>query len=124
MPTGMDTYKESDGKAVTVTLEYTVNNYQVAVVENWLGVTMASGDSGDMVALQTAIEERQFVVPADLDVAKGDTVYITLATVTGHTPDDEAYTKTAGAGKVALFKATSDQDESNIVTGILLPQGQ
>jgi hypothetical protein len=59
-------------------------------------------------------------VPAGLTVAKGAIVYITVATVTGHYPDDEAYTTTAGAGKWAFFKATAAKDANNIVTGVMI----
>lgn len=120
MVTGADTYFESDGKSVNVTLIATVVKDQVAVVEGWLGITGSDGDSGDTIALIADNREYQFTVPTALDVAKGDIVYITVADLTGHTPDDTAYTKTAGAGKVAFFKATSDQDDNDVVTGIML----
>ena len=115
-----DTFFESDGKAVDVLLTATVKAGQVAVVEGWLGITGASGDSGEYVALVVDDREYQFEVPSTLDVSKGDIVYVTVATVTGHTPDDGAYTTSAGAGNVALFKATADKDDNNIVTGIML----
>lgn len=118
---GEDTYKESDGKAVQVDLLYTVKARQVAVVDGWLGVAVAGGESGDEIALDVSPIERQFTVPAGLSVSKGDVVYIEVADLTGHTPDDTAYSTTAGAGKVAFFKATMDKNASNVVTGIVLP---
>lgn len=121
MPTSTQTYLETDGKAVNVQLSYTVSKDDVAYVEQWLGIAQHSGGSGDYIAL--AIDERvyQFTVPAALAVAKGDTVYITTASVTGtHLPPDAAYSKTAAAGKIALFKATTAQDANNVVTGKLL----
>lgn len=117
---GSTTYFESDGKAVNVTLTATVAKGAVAVVEDWVGIAGSDGDSGDTIALAVDDREYQFEVPAGAGVTKGEIVYITLATITGHYPDDEAYTTTAGAGKVAFFKATSDQDANNIVTGIML----
>jgi hypothetical protein len=118
---GEDTYKNSDGKAVKVDLLYTVKAKQVAVVDGWLGVTVGGGDSGDETVLELAQIERQFTVPAGLSVSKGDVVYIEVADLTGHTPDDTAYSTTAGAGKVAFFKATMDKNADNVVTGIVLP---
>jgi plastocyanin len=115
------TYLESDGKSIHVPLLYEVDAGQIAVVKGWVGIVEAGGVSGDTVALNIDQREYQFTVPASLNVAWGDTVYITIATLTGHIPDDAAYTKTAGAGKVALFKATGDENSDNIVTGILLP---
>ena len=96
------------------------------MVEGWLGIINESGDSGDERTLTSDRREYQFTIPDALDVSKGDIVYITVATVTGHTPDDGAYTKTAGAGKVALFKATGDEytdaNGETSVNGILLGQ--
>lgn len=115
-----DVYLESDGKAVNVDLTATVKKGQIAVVEGWVGVTGASGDSGDSVALATDDREYQLTVPAGLSVAKGAIVYLEVADVTGHTPDDTAYSTSAGAGKVALIKATAAKDANNVVTGRML----
>jgi hypothetical protein len=117
---GSVSHFESDGKAVNVDLEYTVAKDSVIVVDGWLGLAGQSGDSGDTIALIADDREYQFEVPAGLTVNKGDIVYITVATVTGHYPDDEAYTTSAGAGKRAFFKATADKDDNNIVTGTMI----
>jgi len=119
---GKQVYKESDGRAVNVDLLYSVEALQVAVVDDWLGITLESGDSGDVIALEIAGIERQFEVPSTLSVAKGAIVYVEVADVTGHTPDDTAYSTSAGAGKVAFFKATAAKDANNVVTGIMLGQ--
>lgn len=118
---GTTTYFESDGKAVNVTLtDGDVVKGAVAVVNGWLGIAGEDADSGETLALMVDDREYQFVVPVGLTVNKGDIVYITQATITGHYPDDEAYTTTAGAGKLAFFKATAVKDANNIVTGIML----
>jgi len=111
---------ESDGKAVNVDLLYEVDKGAVIVADGWLGLAGAAGDSGDTIALVADNREYQFKVPAGLSVSKGDIVYLEVADVTGHYPDDEAYTTSAGAGKIAFFKATADKDANNIVTGIML----
>lgn len=112
---------ESDGKAVNVTLDAgDVVKGAVIVAEGWVGIAGEDADSGDTLALIADDREYQFKVPAGLAVAKGQIVYITVATVTGHYPDDEAYTTSAGAGKVALFKATDDKWANNVVPGIML----
>lgn len=123
MPVGKQTYKESDGQAVNVTLisDY-VQNDQVIYADGWVGVNVDSGDSGDLRALDISMIERQFTVPTALAVVKGDVIYLTLANRTGNVFADNAYTKTAGAGKVAFFKATSDQDANDVVTGVVLGQ--
>lgn len=115
------TYIESDGKSLEVNLLYTVAAGRVAVVDGWVGIVEVGGVSGDAVAMNVDQREYQWTVPSGLAVAKGATVYITTATVTGHYPDDAAWTTSAGAGKIALFKATKAKDASNIVWGIMLP---
>lgn len=117
---GENTHLESDGKSVNVDLTYTVGKGQVAVVEGWLGVAQSSGDSGDTVAMAVDDREYQFTVPSNLSVSKGDIVYVEIADLTGHVPDDTAYGTTAGSGKIAFFKATMDKDTSDVVTGIML----
>lgn len=119
MTTGADTYKNSDGKSVNVNLLYSVTARQVAVVDQFLGITAEAGESGETVALLLDPVEYQFTVPSSLSVSKGDTVYITVANLTGHTPNDNAYSTSAGSGKVALFKATAAKDSNHVVTGIL-----
>ncbi|MCL4863383.1 MAG: hypothetical protein KJZ93_28525 [Caldilineaceae bacterium] len=98
----------------------TVKKSAVIYVEGWLGLAGSDGESGETIALIADDREYQFVVPAGLAVNKGDIVYIEVATVTGHYPDDEAYVTAAGSGKLAFFKATADKDANNIVTGIML----
>lgn len=120
---GSVSYFESDGKAVNVDLLYTVAKGAVIVGDGWLGIAAAAGDSGDTIALIADNREYQFKVPSGLTVNKGDIVYITVATITGHYPDDEAYVTSAGAGKHAFFKATADKDANNIVTGIMIAAG-
>lgn len=120
MAAGDQTFKESDGKAVNVTLSYTVLKDWLVVVEGWVGIADSSGNSGEEIALSVDNYEYQLTVPSGLAVAKGAIIYITVATVTGHRPDDAAYTTTAGAGKVAVFKATAAKDANNVVTGIML----
>ena len=117
---GETAFFESDGKAVNVDLLYEVAKGSVIVAEGWLGLAGGDGDSGDSVALIVDNREYQFTVPAGLSVSKGDIVYVTVATVTGHYPDDEAYGTSAGEGKIAFFKATADKTTGNIVTGIML----
>lgn len=117
---GSNAFFESDGKAVNVDLLYTVAKGAVIVAEGWLGLAGSNGDSGDTIALVADDREYQFKVPAGLTVNKGDIVYVTVATVTGHYPDDEAYGTSAGAGKRAFFKATAAKDSNNIVTGTMI----
>lgn len=118
---GKPAYFESDGKAVNVTLNAgDVVKDAVIYADGFLGLAGGDAESGETLALVCDDREYQFKVPASLSVAKGAIVYITVATVTGHYPDDEAYGTSAGAGKIAFFKATAAKDTNNVVTGIML----
>jgi len=121
MATGVLSYKESDGLALNVSLLYTVVALQVAVVDGWLGVAMEDGESGEIIALDISQIERQFTIPSGLDPAVGAIVYVEIADLTGHTPDDSAYSTSAGSGKVAFYKATAAKDANHVQTGIVLP---
>lgn len=114
-----DVHGESDGNAVQVDLLYTVTANEVAIVDGWMGITQASGDSGDSINLSVDSFEVQLQVPSGLSVSKGDVIYIEVADVTGHIPDDTAYSTSAGSGKAAFAKATRDKDANNIVRCIL-----
>ena len=120
--TGLDTHKESDGQAVTVTLTHTIEGSAVVYAQGFLGISARSGDSGDSVALSIDRQEYQFTVPASLSVSKGDIVRLDTTAITNtHIPPDGAYNKNAlSATNISLFKATSDKDANNVVTGILL----
>lgn len=119
---GRQTFLESDGKAVYLTLDRTIPAEVVIYKNGFLGITGSSGDSGGRVSLIIDRREYQFTVPATLTVNLGDTVYVDTAAMSGELiPPDAAYSTTAGAGKIALFKATMTKDSNNNVTGILLP---
>lgn len=120
MATGANTYLESDGKAVEVTLTATVEKDQVAYVDGFLGLVTLAGVSGENTNLTIDDREYQFTVPASLSVAKGAIVYVDVTDLTGHTPDDTAYYTASGSNRIRLFKATAAKDANNMVTGILL----
>lgn len=113
--------KNSDGQSVMLTITATVAADRVAVIGGWVGVTNGSGNSGDLVALGLDLVERQLIVPSGFGPAIGDIIYITIATITGHYPDDAAYTNSAGAGKVALGKVTVAKDGNDVLEYITLP---
>jgi hypothetical protein len=60
---------ESAGKSVQVNLSHTTGAMEPALIEGWLGITAAGGESGDLIALTIAQEEYQFDVPDALDVS-------------------------------------------------------
>ena len=117
---GQNTYLESDGKSISVTLTATVSKNQVAYVEGWLGISNRDGVSGDVITLSVDRREYQFTVPSGLSVSKGATVYVDVTDLTGHIPDDTAYYTATGSNRVALFKATAAKDGNNVVTGVLI----
>lgn len=122
MAVGTETYNESDGNSVNVTLSYTIEANAVVYAQGFLGISAESGDSGDSVAIRIDRREYQFTVPASLVVNKGDFVRLDTTAITStHIPPDAAYNKNvASATNINLFKATSAKDANNVVTGILL----
>lgn len=123
MATVGTTHFESKGGAVDVTLSHAVSGGQIAYAQGWLGVTGASADSGDTIALDITRSEYQFVFPADFSAVKGDTVYVDITDVTGHSPDSTAFYTATGSNRVALCKLTSDLTAisgGKMGTGILL----
>jgi plastocyanin len=120
MAVGTEVWKESDGKSIHVDLTATVVAKQVAYVDGWAGITVTGGDSGETVALNIERQEYQVEVPSGLTVNKGDTIYLDTDEVTGHTPNDAAYTTTSSGTTVPFLKATSDKDANDVVTGILI----
>lgn len=121
--TGAETHFDNDGKAVDVDLTATVAASQVAVSQGFLGITGSAGVSGDTIALNIDQRAYQFTVPTSLTVNKGDIVWVDMADLTGHTPDDSAYSTSAGSGKRALFIALATKSATHMVPGILLPRG-
>lgn len=114
----------TDGNSVPVSLLYTVAKDRIAVVDGWCGIAASDGDSGDDIYLTVDDREYLFTVPAGLSVTPGVIVYIEVADVTGHYPDDTAFSTSAGAGKVAFFKATGTKNADNLVPGVMLGRGQ
>lgn len=120
---GENTYQESDGESVIVTLVSTVEANMVVLANGFLGISNRSGDSGGSVALTIDRREYQFTVPSGLAVSKGDIVRIDTTAVTGtNIPPSGAYNKNAlSATNINLFKATEDKNgTTHVVCGILL----
>ena len=120
MAAGDKTYLDNDALAVNVTLSATVKKDDLVVVQGWVGIAGSDGISGQTIALSIDLRAYQFTVPAGLAVAKGQIVYLTVADLTGHKPNDAAYTTAAAAGKVALFRAMEAKDANNVVVGKFL----
>lgn len=124
MPTGTLTYFDNDAQSVNVSLTYPVVKDQVAVVETFVGIVNKSGSSGQGISLNIDGRGYQFSVPSTLTVTKGQIVYLDTTALVGHTPTDAAYSTTAGANKIRLFRAMENKDANNVVVGILLTRGQ
>ena len=123
MATAVNTYFDNEGRAVDVALLYTIAAKDVVYIEGFLGISVAAGVSGGSAVVLVDHRAYQFTVPTGLAVAKGDTVYVDISDLTGHHPDDTAYSTTSGAGLIALFKAVEAKDANDVVIGILLPEG-
>lgn len=100
------------GLSINRELEHTVGLKQVVSDGNFVGINMKSGDSGDLVAWLIDDSIIQVYVPDSLSASEGDTVFIDTAQLTGHIPDDGAYSTSSGAGKIALVKLLEDKNTS------------
>ena len=105
-----DTFR-SDGKAVEVTLLATKAKGSVVHLDSFFGITMQSGSSGDVVAIEIAQREHEIQIPSDLSAAVGAILYI----------DTDGVITTDNSDK-AFMKVTKAKDANNYVWGILLPQ--
>lgn len=123
----------TDGKAVNVKLSYPVEKDNLIVVQgggvdtgsnHLIGFAGADGESGATVSIEIAYRNWDLEVPAGLTVNVGDTIYINPTSLTGHYPQDGAYTTTAGGSVVPLLWVTEPKDANNIVSGQLIIQGK
>lgn len=99
MAVGKSIHRRAMARAVTLELDYTIENDQLVLVDGILGLSVDGGDSGDSVAIEREPQVIDIEVPAALyaTLAVGDKLYVVAANVTGHTLNDDAYTKTATA---------------------------
>lgn len=109
----------------SVTLQYTVDPSRLASIGNTshaiVGIPSRSGDSGEIVALNTDAGIVRLQIPASLAPVVGQTVYLDLSAITAtHIPPDAAYTLTPSTN-YPLLKVTKTKDASNYVEGFLNP---
>lgn len=114
------THHESDGRSIQLTPHYTIVKDQIVVIEGWLVIADRNAESGDLTAFETFQQERQLKVPTAFNPAVGDLIYIDTADLTGHTPDNTAYSISSGAGKQVLGKVTKVKDANDIVRIIFI----
>jgi hypothetical protein len=113
-------YKETDGQSVDVTLEHTITGEKPILVDGIAGLPFESGDSGDTRAIRADGAVYRVQIPAGLTVAIGDTIYVTIASVSEHEIPDAAYTTSSGAGVVPFLRVLSEKDSNNWIDGKLI----
>lgn len=113
-------FKETDGNSVNVTLQYTISGEKPILVDGIAGLTFDSGNSGDTRAIFADGALYRVQMPAALSISIGDTIYVTVASVTEHEIPDGAYSTTSGAGKVPFLRALSEKDANNWIDGKLI----
>lgn len=107
-------YKETDGKSVDVSLDYTISGERPILVDGWVGLPGGSGDSGDSVALICDGAVYQWQAPTGLSLNVGDTVYVDISdTGSANEVPDAAFTTTAAADTVPLFKVLEEKDAND-----------
>lgn len=115
-------YKETDGRAVDVTLQYTITGQQPILVDGIPGFPSEAGVSGDVRALSADGAVYRVNIGASLSPSIGDVIYVTLASVSGvHEIPTAAYTTTAdGANTVPFLRVLSEKDANNWIEGKLI----
>ena len=113
-------YKETDGNSVDVTLEHTISGEKPILVDGIPGLPFESGDSGDTRAMRSDGAVYRVLMPAGLSISVGDTIYVTVASVTEHEIPDAAYSTSSGAGKVPFLRALSEKDANNWIEAKLI----
>lgn len=103
----------SDGKTVRVTPQAAYTKGDTLYVDDFAGIALASGSSGEEVALEIAQREHEIIVESGTTAEVGDILYIHA---------DGTVDSTSGSG-VAFMKVTVAKDANDVVWGILLPQG-
>ena len=100
--------RRSDGKALDVVVPsgQTWEAGDPVYAQGWHGFAMASGEAGDVVAIEIEQSVWEMDLGAGITGAKGDLIYITTAT--------GAIAGTAGAGKVVFGKVVLAKDSNNI----------
>ncbi len=111
----------------SVSLEYSVDPSRLASIGGTsyalVGIPTRSGDSGEQVSLNMNAGLVRLQIPASLDPAIGQVLYLDLSAITSaHVPPDAAYTLTASTN-YPLLKVTATKDASNFVEGFLNPTG-
>lgn len=107
-------FKETDGKSVDVTIDYTISGERPILVDNWVGLPSQSGDSGDTIALVCDGGVYQWQAPSGLSLSVGNIVYVDISeTGSANEVPDSAFTTTATADTLPLFKVLTEKNASN-----------
>lgn len=107
------TDKAGSGRTINRTLEATVSLKQLVVDTHFVGISQATGVSGDLSAWLVDDGTYMLWVPDALSVSEGDVIYIERANRTGNIPDNDAYSTSSGAGKTPAFIALADKNTAN-----------
>lgn len=130
MAIGNAAYDQDDG-AVTLATTADISGDSVAVISGIVGIAQQDSESGDTVAL--ALRGAYIIeIPDSLSAAVGNTLFVDITNLTGHTPDSDAYYLASGSNRVELLKiykvysgsAWAGASGTIGVAGLLLPKGQ
>jgi len=113
-------WPKNDGKSVNQTLSYSISGVKPVLVNNIPGFPYESGDSGDERAISADGAVYRVDVGASLSVSIGDTVYVTVASVTAHEIPAAAYSTSSGAGKVPFLRVLSEKGADNFIDAKLI----
>jgi hypothetical protein len=116
-------HKLNTGLSVEIEVTSTIEAGELAYVDGFLGMNVREIESGESGVLDIEPAQWDVILPTTLDLSKGDIIYVDVTDLTGHVPDDSAFSTTSGGSKVKWAKAMTDQDGTTGQVRILqLPQ--
>jgi hypothetical protein len=116
MAAGSLTYKESDGRSVTMTLTYAVTEGDLCYINGFIGIAEASGIAGERVAFNIEPDERQLEVGAALNPAAGDVIWIDVPNIgSAHKVPSAAILKATATNARQFGRCVEAEDSNNVV---------
>jgi len=122
---GENGHKLNTGLSVEIEVTSDIDTGELAYVNGFLGFNVRAIESGESGVLDIEPAQWDVILPTALNLSKGNLIYVDVTDLTGHIPDDSAFSTTSGGSKVKWAKAMTDQDDTTGQVRILQlpPQG-
>jgi len=120
---GENGHKLNTGLSVEIEVTSDIATGELAYVDGFLGFNVRAIESGESGVLDIEPSQWDILLPTALNLSKGNRIYVDVTDLTGHIPDDTAFSTSAGGSKKLWALAMTDQDGTTGQVRILqLPQ--